>query len=296
MKNNDLEKSSKDSYHSIWLGFLKFLDGFDDLPDNWEDKLVMYVAHLGNEFTAPATISSYVSAIRYKLRKDGVKISEKSLEIASIIRTCKKLNKRVILREPIHKHMLHFILDALEVELTKRGQPFLLKLYRAIFTMGYYGFMRIGEVVDSQHAVVIRDIKAALNKDTVNVILWSSKTQKAGTRPHEIRIPQVIDLKPEFERHSPFKIITEYKKLRPETNNNVQFFVFSDGSLVRQHHVRNMLKTALRVAGLDQDVHDFHSLRAGRCSDLLNAGVPLIVVKKWGRWKDDNTVMKYFKK
>lgn len=294
MKNQDLEDSSKWTYHTIWKNFLKFFDEFDQVPDDWEDKLVMYAAHLGNTRHAPATVSSYCSAIRYKLRKDGVILNEKSLEIAAIVRSCKKLNNRMYLREPLHKHMLHAILDKIDEHLQGKGQNYLAILYKAIFVMAYYGFLRIGEVAASKHALKNRDVKVAKNKETVLVILRSSKTHNAGDRPKDLKIPQVVDLR-EKDKHNPYFLIDTYKKNRPTTTGQEQFFVHQDGSPVKQGQTRTMLKTILKLCGYDSEIYDFHSWRTGRCHDLLAAGVELAIVKKWGRWKDDNTVMKYFR-
>lgn len=294
MKNQDVEDSTRESYHNTWTNFLNFLQEFDELPNNWEDKMVMYAAHLGNTGTGPATISSYMSAIRYKLRKDGFKISEHSLEIASIIRSAKKLNNRMILREPIHKHMLKQLLDVAEAHFKQVGQLYLCKLYRAMLVTAYYGFMRIGEITDSKHVFKEKDLHISTNKKTILIILRSSKTHNEGDRPFEIRIPQVVDV-PEQPDHDPFELIRLYKLNRPDTPANAQFFVFADGSPVKHFHFRKILKLTLRLANFDQDIHDCHSMRSGRCSDLLSAGVPLAIVKKWGRWKDDQTAMKYFR-
>lgn len=294
MKNQDLEESSQATYHNVWKAFLEFLGEFDSVPNDFEAKMVMYAAHLGNTGTAPATISSKMSAIRYKLRKDGIQINNKSLEIAAIIKSAKRLNNRLILREPIHKHMLHELLETLDQHYHNKGQMYLAVLYKAMLVTAYYGFMRIGEITSSKHVIKNKDVHLATNKEAVMIILRSSKTHCATQRPHEIRIPQVVDL-PEPHQFSPFKLLEAYKHARPDTAANSQFFVFSDGSGVKHFHFRKVLKLALKLANYDQDVHDCHSLRSGRCSDLLGAGVPLATVKKWGRWKDDQTVMKYFK-
>lgn len=295
IKHHDLEDSTKKTYHTIWKDFLIFLSDFDNLPQDWEDKMVMYAAHLANTGTYSATVSSYMSAIRYKLKKDGVTLNNILLEIASIVRSCKKLNDKVILREPLHKHMLKRLLDIVHEYMSEEGQLYLLKLYKAMFTIAYYGFMRIGELTASKHVIKMKDVKIALNKKSVMILLRSSKTHGAGHRPKEIKIPQVVDVEELNLNHSPFHLLSEYKAARPKTSPQKQFFVFKDGSPVKPHHFRALMKKCLKLAGYDVEVYDCHSWRIGCCHDLLSAGVPLSLVKKWGRWKDDNSVLKYFK-
>lgn len=71
MKNGDLQDSSQYTYHTVWRQFLEFLDGFKNLPELWEQKMVMYAAHLGNEGCQGSTVSSYMLAIRYEERWSG---------------------------------------------------------------------------------------------------------------------------------------------------------------------------------------------------------------------------------
>lgn len=294
MKNRDLEESSKQTYHTVWKAFRIFLQGFDSLPEAWEDRMTMYAAHLGNIGTESATVSSYMSAIRYKLRKDGFTINEHSLEIAAIVRTCKKLNDKVILREPIHKHMLRKLLDSVEQHYGNNGQIYLLKLYKAMMSSAYYGFLRIGEITKSKHVINFKDVKLAKNKKSALLILRSSKTHGKGDCPKDIKIPQIVDLQEQNPKHDPFEILEQYKQVRPQGFEQQQFFVFQDGSEVKDFHFRKMFKHMLHITGFDKEVYDCHSLRIGRCHDLLNSGVPLEIVKKWGRWKNESTVMKYF--
>ena len=52
--------------------------------------------------------------------------------------------------------------------------------------------------------------------------------------------------------------------------------------------VRTLLERAAVAVGLPPDRMGTHSLRIGGASALLHAGVPVDIIKRWGRWKSDS--------
>lgn len=294
MKNGDLENSTSATYHSIWRNFLLFLEGFKNLPKDWEQKMVMYAAHLGNEGNTAPTVSSYMSAIRYKLRKDGVEIPDKNFEIASIIRTCKIKNNRVFYRCGINKVMMKDLVACLDRLYKQEGQTYLYYLYRAMLWTAYYGMFRISEITDSNHVLKTQDVKESINKRKFLCVLRSSKTHKKSDFPHTVHIPQVVDVEESNQANDPYEALRDYKRIRHQ-NGSSNFFVFREGTPVKAHHFRTLLFKLLRMGNYDTEIFDCHSARVGRASDLLNSGVPFFLVKRWGNWKSDNSILKYFK-
>lgn len=295
MKNGDIEDSTKETYHTIWLGFLRFLDGFKDLPKDWEQKMVMYAAHLGNTGNQAPTVSSYMSAIKYKLKKDGVIIPDKNFEIASIIRTCKIKNNAVFYRCGINKPMMKNLVAILKKDCNDKGQEYLFKLYRAMFWTAYYGMFRISELTESKHALKFQDMKEAINKRKFLCILRSAKNLKKSEFPHTVHIPQIVDIQEGCADNDPYIALSEYKAIRPDTCKTDNFFTFADGTPVTAYHYRKVLQRMLLKGNYNTEIFDCHSARVGRASDLLNSGVPFFLVKKWGNWKSDNSILKYFK-
>lgn len=293
MKNGDLAPSTSETYHTVWRNFLNFLNEFKNLPSKYEDKMVMYAAHLGNEGAHSATVGSYMSAIRYKLRKDGIDIPDKNFEIASIIRTCKLKNNRVFYRCGISKPMLKDLLQATKELLYDNGQEYQYFLYRAIFLTAYYGMFRIGEIAQGPHSVTASDVKPSTNKNKFLLILRSSKTHGKGDHPHTVNIPQVVDVEEDRTINDPYQALNDYRVRRPVGGSD-NFFLLQDGTPVKTYQVRAMLKRVIVKANYDPEILDFHSFRVGRASDLLNSSVPFHIVKKWGNWKS-NSILRYFK-
>lgn len=253
--------------------------------------MVMYAAHLGNVGETSQTVASYMSAIRYKLRKDGLDIPDRNFEIASIIRTCKLKNDQVRYRCGLTKKMTEDLVLAAQRLLLGKGQTYLFKMYRAVFLVAYYGMFRIGELGDSPHALQACDVKVSTNKTKFLLILRSSKTHGKGDHPHTVNIPQLVDVNFDNDLFNPYLALLDFQNIRPKADN---FFIHQDGSPLQVTHIRTMFKKVLKQANFDTEIFDFHSYRVGRATELLANSVPFEIVKKWGNWKSDS-IWKYFK-
>lgn len=295
LSNDDVCQDTKNMYHRVWCNFNRFLICFDDLPTSWEEKMVLYASFLADIGTASATVSSYMSALRYVLKHDGVEVNNDSCKLASIIKACKLNNDVVSVRLPIGFNLLNIILQEINNEYLRRGQPYLAMLYRAITVAGYYGMMRISELV-GKHAVITEDVKISTNllKRKAKFILRSSKTHHQGNSP------QIIDIIPDTEvlgsSNCPFNILSNFSQIRlRRITPGTQFFVFSDGSRVTDQHYRRVLRLILSNLGLPSRSYNTHSLRIGRASTLFKRKLPVDYIRKIGRWKHVSTAFKYFK-
>lgn len=291
--NADVELSTKTMYYKTWCLFNRFLLCFDDLPTSWEEKLVLFAAFNVEIGNAPATISSYMSGIRYMLRHDGIQVSNMSCKLASIIRACKVANDVVSVRRPIRKKLLKLVITAVEKRFLEKGQVFLSKLYKAMLVAGYYGYLRIGEMTKSKHNIAGRDMCIALNKNKAILLIRSSKTQKGGTIPTKVEImPDVEDL---GSRYSPVQILQEYCDIKNKRGvQGSKFFTLIDGSEVSSSMFRGVLRRALQDNNLEQHLYNSHSLRSGRATDRFKWGIHVEKIKREGRWAS-NAVYKYFK-
>lgn len=295
LSNSDVCNDTKEMYHKIWCNFNRFLLCFDDLPTSWEEKLVLYATFLADIGNASATVATYMSAIRYVLRHDGVELNDESCKLASIIRACKLHNDVVTVRMPIGLNLLNLIFGEIDNLFLAKGQPYLSALYKAITAAGYYGMPRISEMV-GKHALVTEDVKVSQNqlKRKVKCILRSSKTHHSGNAP------QIVDIIPDRDvlgtAFCPFNILTTFSQLRPRRiHPGSQYFVFADGSRVTDRHYRGVLCLVLTRLGLPAKSFNTHSLRIGRATTLFKQKIPVETIRKLGRWKNVATVFKYFK-
>ena len=272
LRTESIANSTKRSYHSAWKSFNNFFIRLDEKPDNWEDRLILFIGFLIQERKQSQTIRSYVSAIKKVLSDDGITLNENRLLIRSLTKACKFKNDKVRTRLPIRKGMLRIILKSTEDYFETAHQPFLSKLYRALFSTAYFGLLRVGELTKGEHPILVNDVHLAANKRKFLFILRSSKTHGRFNKPQQVKICSNA-LKstkhPIINRNTlgycPYRILQQYVDARPAYRSSKEpFFVFGDRSDVRPENMRKTLKMMLKISGFNDKLYNIHSFRAGR--------------------------------
>ena len=214
--------------------------------------------------------------------------------LSVITKSCKLRNDRVKIRLPIGRRLLELII--FEIKRFYDSQPYLKKLYCAAFMLAYYGMMRIGEITSGNHAVKAKDIHMGRNKNKILLLLYSSKTHGKESRPQKIKIERTTNIKSPL-MFCPFTIVREFLNARGNYDNDSEpCFVFRDKTKVKPTHVRKLLKKMLTKLNLNPHLYNTHSMRAGRCTDLVkHFGKSISEVMRAGRWRTTSSVMKYIK-
>ena len=294
-KCHQTRASTRETYHKAWRIFNKFLLRLDQSQTgvSWEERVVLFGSHLVNQGIQSSTIKSYFCAIKHILRTDGYEWNDKKAMLSSITKSCRLLNDRVLIRLPIRKRLLELLL--FEVQRIYPNQPYLEKLYLAMFSISYYGMFRIGEIAESPHAMKAKDVHIANNKNKILVILYSSKTHGRDSFPQKIKI-ESSQSRVRNSFFCPFQLLRSYLQERDgyeiETEN---FFVFRDRSPVQPEHVRTTLRTALTNLGLKAELYNTHSFRIGKATEMMSANYKISEIMRAGRWRSTRSLMKYFK-
>ena len=168
--------------------FNQFFIKLDRKPTTWEDRIILFAGYLIDEKKKSTTVRSYVSAIKYILAEDGVFINENKFLLTSLTRACKLINDKVRTRLLIQKGLLIVLLSTAKNHFLTNNQPFLHKLYSALFTSAYYGLLRVGELTVGPHAILARDVRIGRNKDKVLFILRTSKTHWQDSKPQLVKL------------------------------------------------------------------------------------------------------------
>ena len=299
MKYNQTRKSTTENYLCIWRNLNKFLLNLDEkLLGCWEEKTTLFGAYLIDCGIQSSTLKSYFSAIKHILKLDGYEWDDSKVLLSSLVRSCKIVNDRVKTRLPIQKGLLEMILFEVErkYETCNSPQPYLSILYKAIFSLAYYGMLRVGELTLSNHTIKACNIHVGNNKDKILIVLYSSKTHGKESRPQKVKISASHTNSNRNDKFfCPFRIVTNYMKIRGDyITDNEPFFIFSDRNPVRSYNVRNLLRELLEILNLDSNLYDVHSFRGGRTSDLAKFGYSIDRIKTMGRWKS-SAVYRYLK-
>ena len=244
-----------------------------------------------------STLKSYFSAIKHVLKLDGYQWDDTKVLLSSLVRSCRLENDKVKTRLPIQKGLLEMILFEVDRHYDYTlSQPYLAVLYKAVFSLAYYGMLRVGEIAQGSHTIKACNIHLGNNKDKILIVLYSSKTHGKESRPQKVKISALPNINTNKRKiFCPFKIVTQYMKIRGDyINENEQFFIFSDRSPLKPEHVRTTLRSLLDNLNLDSKLYDVHSFRGGRTTDLAKFNYSIDRIKTMGRWKS-NAVYRYLK-
>ena len=295
LKNERHQKSTRDNYYTIWKNFNKYILRLDVMPKTWEERVALYCAYLVSEKKIKSsTLRSYISAIKDTLLMDGYEWKTDKLLISTLTQSCKAKNDKVTNRLPIQISLLEILLYEVERQY-QDDQPYLDLLYKNIFSLAYYGLLRISELALSPHVIKACNIHTANNKDKILILLYSSKTHGKNKRPQEVKIARTVDSDGTQRRFCPFKLSREYLAIRGNyCHMEEQYFIFRDGSPVTASHVRSVLKRCLKAVGLNNSLYGTHSFRIGRATDLAKLGKTIEQIKRIGRWSS-NAVYNYIR-
>ena len=188
LSHKQMRESMRNNYLRIWRQFNRFLLRLDSMPKSWEDRATLFVGQLAHEGVQSNTIRCYISGIKKLLIEIDYAWDDNRLIVNSLTRACKLVNDHVSTRLPIRCSLLELILFEIERKFASHNQVYLEYLYKSIFMLGYYGLLRVSELVLSKHVVKAANIHVAVNKDKLLIILYSSKTHTEGMAPQKIKI------------------------------------------------------------------------------------------------------------
>ena len=143
----------------------------------------------------------------------------------------------------------------------------------------------------SQHTIKAKDVHLGTTKGKIKLMLYTSKTHDRGKVPQEMKIFSIqYENKTRYRpkrNFCPFELMRRYFRVRNQWQNvNEPCFIFQDGSPVTAVNARSLLRLMLQKLGLIESLYDMHSLRIGRCSDMVNKlGYMVEEAKRAGQWK-----------
>ena len=233
--------STKQNYCSIWQQFNNFLVRLDWKPSTWENRAAMFGAYLVSTCgIQSSTLQSYISAIKYSLRLIHYKWNDNKVILSSIIRACQLKNDVIKTRLPIQFALFEMLL--FEIGCQFHHQPYLCHMYRVMFTLAYYGLMRIGEIAAGQHSLKACNVHIGSNKNKILLLLYMSKTHDEGSPPQKIKIMQEEEWNRRKKNFCPFELTRKYIKHRGDYRTDHEpFFIYRNSIPVPPATVHSVL-------------------------------------------------------
>lgn len=237
---------------------------------------------------SPATIYTYCSGISFFHKINNLTDPTCTFIIQKMLEGCRRSRKQNDNRAPISKDLLTSICVKLS-EICSSHYEIL--LFKAAFTLAYYGLLRISELVytgpmHTDRPLQLRDISYDLHNKTLFIQIRKSKTDQSG---------KAIKLKiyPAGEGniccvHS----VLAFMKARPKSEGYL--LCHQNRAPLTRYQFSSILAKSISKLGLSPVFFKTHSFRIGRATDLAIEGVNTDTIKKLGRW-NSNAFCKYIR-
>lgn len=287
-------------YHSGLKAFCRFLHMNNINWPHWqfppisEDILIFFVAHCVQVLQLQySTTKIYLCGIRYFCvvhtgYNPMVSVQGYPLpRLASFLNGVKKSQKiNNVSRLPITYPILRKLFQQLQ-----KG-PYSLherKLYSAVFSSAFYGFLRCGEFTlhhgvsfDATVHLCIEDIQFASKMDSVTLSL---KTSKTDPMRRGVDIVLFANALPEC----PVNTLSTYLATRSIMTSDPQapLFVTSDGASLTRAVFITTLKAMISAIGVNSSAYSGHSFRIGAATAAASARVEDHLIKTLGRWSSN---------
>ena len=176
------------NYYTIWKAFNTFYLKLDNKPNNWEDRIMLFVGYLIKKKCKSTTIQSYICAIKSVLQDVNVTVHEDTYLLGLLIKACRLKNDQIVHKLPIHRTMVQLIISECIKYYEDLGQHYLATLYASIFGAAYFVLLRIGEIAVGSHPILAVNTHIGVNKKKILFVLTTSKTHGKNKKLQMIKI------------------------------------------------------------------------------------------------------------
>ena len=178
-------ESTSKSYARGWCMFERFVEQYHvNMNSIKEHNLLEFISFLSLSGFAASTVQLYLTGVRHHLKLQGRNSFKDSFVIKMVVKGVSSRYSVPDIRLPINITLLHDMWNILPIVLRN---PYMVKLYRSMFTLAYHGLLRPGEVTYTPHAIKVQHVYFVY--ENVHLYLHSSKT-KTGPFPQKVVVVQ----------------------------------------------------------------------------------------------------------
>jgi hypothetical protein len=213
------------SYRTGLASYEKFLS-VQGLENKWPsstDNITHFIAYLSLQGLSFRTAQLYTSAIGYKCKVSGYPDVTQHFVVRKVLKGLTRLKIKADIRLPITTVILNKLVSVLPGICYNKYED---KMFKAAFTLSFWGLLRIGEIALSKgnnagQILAVDDVKLTLDKLVIH--LRFSKTDQAG-KGVSIEIPKITG-----STMCPFLNVSEYLAIRPKSTATNHYFVIITG-------------------------------------------------------------------
>lgn len=274
--------SSARRYESNWKRFVTFVQTLDRkrryLPAS-PNTVIAFVQYLKDEGKAPSTIRTFISAISERHKACRYPDPTNDYLVVKIVKGVAHACPHVDQRQPVSSRDLSLIIKSVPLS---KCSSYSVVLLRAMFSLMFFGFLRISEVTASPHNLSVTQCRIKPAK--LRLVFHTYK--------HSAGRPFSLDVFPTGKTACPYRRMVEYIKLRG--NDQGPLFRSANKLPVQKTAFAKYLKEVLKNTELAGKKISSHSFRIGAATWAAKAGFSSEQIKAMGRWHS-NSYQKYIR-
>lgn len=233
----------------------------------WMSAIMQYVAMLHDEGLAPATIASHLSAVSLWHEIHNWNNPTKHVLIQKMLAGARHMHTDSVLRSSITLPIMRRLIRKLRQH---KWHTYIQKLYASMYTLAFYSFLRVGEMTDSVHTLLIMDCH--VDNMAIHIYFRSFKFSK-GACPC-LTIPAAShDL-------CPHRYMTTHLQVRPTCAKAL--FVDQNEHPVSARQFTADLDKLAHAAGWSQHYIKPHSFHISAATTAVNMGIPTGTIHRMG--------------
>ena len=278
--DNAISANTRKTYDTGLAAFENFLLNYN-IVETWPpnlDTVVQFLAYLSLQGLSARTAQSYTAAVGYKCKMLGFSDITDNFLVKKVLEGAKRTNNRPDTRCPITPELLTKIVTTLPAICFNTYE---LKLFRAAYTLSFWGLFRVGEIVASTNktkgnVLLNTDVCLKNGSESLIVNLRMSKTDQRG-KGITIEIPKNSKITCAVTN------MVEYLKVRPAVSGPL--LCHFDGAPLTRYQFSAVLTKTLNLGGIVASNFKAHSFSIGAATALSMAGYSDEKIKEAGRWK-----------
>lgn len=243
-------------------------------------QLTQFIGWMSLQGLAYSTARLYVSAVGYHCKLKGYADPTHHFIVNKMLEGFRRSTVSGDSRLPMSPVLLHKIWEKMPAVCDNHYE---VKLFRAVYTLAFFGFMRVGELALSRDMPALsvlqfEDVHLNANKRSLSIIIRQSKTDqyREGVRIQLFGNKSVI---------CPILAMSEFLKVRSSINGPL--FCHFDNSVLSRYQFSAILKKALTLISPNLTRFRSHSFRIGAATTAASAGMDISQIKQAGRWRSD---------
>lgn len=231
-----------------------------------------FVAKLHLDGRAHSTICSYISAMKFHCKRFDIVNDLDSPQLALVLRGARNFSEGAHSSPRVVCTILQ--LERMVTLASTRYNSYERSLVTCMFTLAFFGFLRVSEYAVSSAGHTIRREDCSITCDALVIIIRTSKTSREGVA---IKLPKRKD----YPAVCPAAAFSAYIKVRPRTSNS-PLFLMPSWAPVRTVDVSRYVANLSSLAGLGELTT--HSFRIGGASWAAGQGWSDAAIRAHGRW------------